>query len=73
MIKMSVWKIISKLQKLAEENPEQKITIETGKHHSYECPYCGKEAAWVQELATCKLSDAIIYEGFDGTIVIDSE
>lgn len=70
---MKVWKIISKLQKLAEEKPEQKITIETGEHHSYKCPYCGKEAAWVQELATCKLSDAIIYEGFDGTIVIDSE
>jgi len=70
---MKVWKIISKLKKLAEENPEQEITIETGKHQSYKCPYCGKEAAYVQELATCKLSDAIIYEGFDGTIVIDSE
>lgn len=70
---MKVYKVISKLQKLAEENPEQKITIETGEHHYYECPCCGKKSVRVQELATCKLSDAIIYEGFDGTIVIDSE
>lgn len=70
---MSVWKIIEKLDKLAKKNPEQKILIETGKHHSYKCPYCGKEAVRVQELAECKLSEANIYEGFDGTIVIDSE
>ena len=70
---MEVWKVIKKLDKLAKENPEQEITIETGKHRSYKCPHCGEEVAWVQELATCKLSDANIYEGFDGTIVIDSE
>lgn len=70
---MDVWKVIKKLEKLAKENPEQEITIETGKHRSYKCTHCGKEAAWVQELATCKLSDANIYEGFDGTIVIDTE
>lgn len=70
---MKVYKVIDKLQKLAKDNPEQEITVETGKHRSYKCPHCGKEAAWVQELATCKLSDAIIYEGFDGTIVIDTE
>lgn len=70
---MEVWKVIKRLEKLAKENPEQEITIETGKHRSYKCPHCGKEAVLVQELATCKLSDAIIYEGFDGAIVIDTE
>ena len=70
---MEVWKVIKKLDNLAKENPEQKITIETGKHRSYKCQHCGEEVGWVQERATCKLSDANIYEGFDGTIVIDSE
>ena len=70
---MKVYKVIDKLQKLAKDNPEQEITIETGKHHYYEFPCCGKKYVRVQELATCKLSDAIIYEGFDGTIVIDTE
>ena len=70
---MKVWKVIKKLDKLAKENPEQEITIETGKHHYYECPCCGKKSVRVQEIAMCKLSDANIYEGFDGTIVIDTE
>ena len=70
---MKVWKVIKKLDKLAKENPEQEITIETRKHHYYECTCCGKKSVRVQEIATCKLSDANIYEGFDGTIVIDTE
>ena len=51
---MKVYKVIDKLQKLAKDNPEQEITIETGKHHYYECPCCGKNVIERQKGFFCE-------------------